>query len=140
MSTTTLSLEAPELRAALAARATKLAEASRPDLAVGEHRIDTTVTLRVQGTLRVGRPTITAQLNKVSPWILLGAALSKLNAVTVEAFVADVVQRLDAGQPVADEEATKASVERVLGSLRAMVKTERAGSVRFDGDVTAVEG
>ena len=92
----------------------------------------------MQGLLRVGRPTITAQLNKVSPWILLGAALSKLNAVTVEAFVADVVQRLDAGQPVADEEATKASVERVLGSLRAMVKTERAGSVRFDGDVTCV--
>ena len=39
---------------------------------------------------------------------------------------------------LADEEATKASVERALGSLRALVKQERAGSVRVDGTVTPV--
>ncbi len=127
--TTTLT---PATRIALA----KLFAASDDaPLTPGIHEVDDVVRLHVRAAIKVGNPTITTQISKVSPWILLGAALSKLNQTTLEAFVRDVVQRLDAGLPVADEDATKTAVECVLGQIRAATKIARAGSVRVQGEL-----
>jgi len=91
--TTSLNTLDPAVLALLGKQLTAAAKVSRKDLAVGTHSLDCDVTLRLDGTVKVGEVYTQRVVAKADPWALLATALSKLNGVTVKAIVAGALDK-----------------------------------------------
>lgn len=96
-----------------------LAEGLKPGL----YQIDSTV--RVYGTLKKGEPYTQRLAAKADPWKLLGLALNKLNATSIDAVVREALENTN-------EElgpAIKSEVDRALRQIVADTETEMSGRV-----------
>ena len=90
---------------------------------VGEHAVNFTV--QVSGTVKKGEDYEQEAVAKADPWLLLAAALSKLNGVTVDALVREAL--------TADEalvEGLKAKAADAIQAIKAPTK------MRFNGKIT----
>ncbi len=65
--------------------------ATRVDMPVGDNDVDELVTLHVNGTTRCGDDYDQPIVAKADPWLLLAAALSHLNGVTVESLTREAL-------------------------------------------------
>lgn len=91
-------------------------------LTVGVHTVDFTV--RVKGTITKGEDYEQDIVAKADPWLLLAAALSKLNGVTVDALVREAVS--------ADEaliDGLKAKAADAIQAMKVPTKTKCNGKV-----------
>jgi len=90
MNTVTLETMTPAQLVALgkAVKDAQLKKASGA-LTVGTHEVDFTV--HVTGSLKRGEDFEQNVVAKADPWLLLGAALSKLNGVTVDSLVREAL-------------------------------------------------
>jgi len=98
------------------------ARAAGTALAPGLHEVD--VTVRVRGTVRRGEDFEQRIVAKADPWTLLGAALSRLNGVTVAALVRDAVSTdPDLAKQI------KAQADAALAEIKAPTFTPCRGKV-----------
>ena len=88
MSLTTLN---PATIAALQKALTAAKSATRADLPVGDNEVDEVVLLHVGGTTRCGEDYEQSIVAKADPWLLLAAALSHLNGVTVDSLIREAL-------------------------------------------------
>lgn len=65
-------------------------KAASSDLTPGEYEVDMVV--RIQGKITKGEDYTQQIVEKAEPWLLIAAALSKLNGVTIESLVAEATQ------------------------------------------------
>lgn len=128
----------PEVVLALAKMLTEKVVSDARDLVGDGHAYDVEATIHVRGTVSVGEATMTKQVNRLNPYILMQVALSKLNGVSVESFVAEVMA-LQAknveGKESAEFLAIKASVSSAMEKLTAGVTQRRRGGVSFEGEI-----
>jgi hypothetical protein len=128
----------PEVILALAKMLTEKVVSDARDLVGDGHAYDVEATIHVRGTVSVGEATMTKQVNRLNPYILMQVALSKLNGVSVESFVAEVMalqaKNVD-GKESAEFLAIKASVSSAMEKLTAGVTQPRRGAVSFDGEI-----
>lgn len=92
-------------------------------LPTGLYQIDTTV--RVYGTLKKGDPYTQRLAAKADPWKLLGLALNKLNAASIDAVVREALESTneDLGPAI------KVEVDRAIRKVVADTETTIAGRV-----------
>jgi hypothetical protein len=128
----------PEVVLALAKMLTEKVVSDARDLVGDGHAYDVEATIHVRGTVSVGEATMTKQVNRLNPYILMQVALSKLNGVSVESFVAEVMalqaKNVD-GKESAEFLAIKASVSSAMEKLTAGVTQRRRGGVSFEGEI-----
>lgn len=91
-------------------------------VAVGEYPVDFVV--RVTGSIKKGEDYDSQIVAKADPWLLLAAALSKLNGVTVDALVREAL--------TADEaliEGLKAKAADAIQAVKGPTNTRCAGKI-----------
>ncbi len=134
----TISPMRPEVVLALAKMLTDKVVDDARDLIAEGHAYDVEAVIHVRGMLSVGEATLTKQVNKLNPYVLMQVALSKLNGVSVESFVEEVLAlqaRNIPGKETPEFVAIKLSVSAAMEKLTAGVTQRRRGAVAFDGDV-----
>ena len=109
---------------------------AREAAAPGVHHVNLTV--RIEGTVKVGKPVTTTLPMAADPWGLLALALSKLNSATVDSLVLEHETRLAAGEKV-DTEAVKATATEALRRLKATRTTTRNGAATAALEVTVLK-
>lgn len=99
-----------------------VAKAAGADVTAGEYPVDFVV--RVSGSIKKGEDYDSEIVAKADPWLLLAAALSKLNGVTVDALVREAL--------TADEalvEGLKAKAADAIAAVKGPTKTRCAGKI-----------
>lgn len=131
----------PEVVLALSKMLTKKVVGDARALVKDGEAFDVEAVLHVRGTVSVGEATMTKQVNKLNPYILMQLALSKLNGVTIDSFVAEVMALQAKLEDEDDDDESsplflfKEQVKEAMGKLTAGVTQRRNGPVTFDGDV-----
>jgi hypothetical protein len=118
---------------ALAKVVGEAASAARDNLAVGDHAVDSRVTIDVAGLVRVGADFDQRIVAKADPWLLLGVALSHLNGVTVESIVEEALNTELSGKDI------KAKADAAIAAVKAPTVTACKGKVttKVTGSVVA---
>ena len=121
-------IEVKAVAALVSADAAREAAAAVP---VGTHAID--LTLHITGTLTKGEDYDSRKVEKADPWLLLAAALSHLNGITVdsivkEALTADLelVESLKKTAAIAIEKIKAPTVGRENGKVTVKISAVRA--------------
>ncbi len=129
----------PEVTLVLAKMLTDTVISNARDLAGDGVAYDVEATIHVRGLLSIGEATMTKQVNKLNPIVLLQLALSKLNGVTIESFVKEA---LEMQKRIASEDKEpaemvefKEKVSEAMDKLTAGLKQRRRGGVSFEGEV-----
>lgn len=97
----------------------------------GEYSVDFTV--RVTGSIKKGEDYDAEIVAKVDPWLLLAAALSHLNGVTVDSIVREA---LTADEALVD--GLKAKAADAIAAVKAPTKTRCNGKITTKLAVTPV--
>lgn len=113
----------------LSKQAAAAAKATRKALPVGEHALDCEVTLRLDGTVKVGEVYTQRIVAKADPWLLVAVALSKLNGVTVDAIVRE---SLDLSED--DATAIKDKAQEAIVDIKAATVKSCNGKVTTSKD------
>jgi len=121
-----------EVLAVAKAVAEKTARGASTGLPVGEHAVD--VTVRITGTLTRGADYDQRIVEKADPWALLGAALSRLNGVTVASLVRETL-----GSDAEGLKRIKAQADAAMAEVKAPTMTRCNGKITTDLEVVAVE-
>jgi hypothetical protein len=118
----------------------------REDIRAGDHKVDLTLTVRVQGELRVGEDNTVQQVNTLKPWTLCKLLADKVSASVLEdcitmALAASKAGRIGREEPAvvameAEADSLKARVEAVFQQAGQTVTKTRKGSVRLHGEVS----
>jgi hypothetical protein len=95
--------------------------------------VDVDATIRITGTVQVGKSCMATQTNKLCPWKLALAAINRLNGASIAALVREA-----AGLDDATAKPFKAKVAEAAGALLGTVKQMRAAPVSFIGTVEEV--
>ena len=98
---------------------------ARPDLAPGVHEVDETITIHVNGDLKVSEDYETRLTRKVDFAALMCVAMSKLNAVSI-ATVLREAQTLDPDELEMFKDAAKVAMEELTEPTRSTCR----GAVR----------
>lgn len=106
-------------------------KAAASKIAAGEYAVDFTV--RVKGTLKKGEEYDQEIVAKANPWLLLAAALSKLNGVTVDSLVREA---LTADEALVDGLKVKAA--EAIEAVKGKTLTKCAGKITTKLVVTTV--
>lgn len=111
----------------------------RSDLQPGQHPVD--VTVRIRGTLKVGRDSDGATSVTPSANELLAVVLSKLNAVTREKILRELPNEFEAnGNQMPEVETSLVDAAAgMLSRLRRKVDQHRKGAVTGEFQIEAVE-
>jgi len=128
MTPTMTSAETVAAAKAVTSAAMKRASTS---LTVGEHAVD--VIVRVSGTVKRGEDYQQRIVAKADPWLLLAAALSKTNGVTVEALVREALASN------LDSKAVKAQADKAMEAVKGVTMTPCNGKVTTSLSIEKVE-
>jgi hypothetical protein len=131
MSVAITELEDAEAVALAKAIASKVTKAAQTTLSPGPHEVDFTV--RIKGELNRGEDYEQKIVAKADPWLLLAAALSHLNDVTVESLVREAL--------LADKELVKSIKEgasEAIQAIKAPTTSTCNGKVTTSLEVTKV--
>lgn len=99
--------------------AKEMAEANK-ELVAGEYDVD--FTLRVKGTIKRGENYTQQVSAKADPWLLLGAALSHLNSVTIDSIVREALE-----QDPELVDSLKAKAAEAIAQIKGTTETECNG-------------
>lgn len=128
---TTRTLESVEIVALGKAVKDAVLKEAGAGVKAGEYPIGFTV--RIGGTIKKGEDYSQELVSRADPWLLLAAALSKLNGVTVDALVREAM--------TADEaliEGLKAKAAEAIQQIKGTTKSICAGKITTKLTVTPV--
>ncbi len=133
----------PEIILTLAKMLTEKVISDARDLAGDGTAYDVEATIYVRGLLSIGQATMTKQVNKLNPYVLLQLALAKLNGVTIESFVAEALEMQRRAEEEDKEPAEmvefKKKVSDAMNKLTAGLTQRRRGAVTYEGEVVLAE-
>jgi len=101
------------------------------EVAPGDYPVD--VTVRIVGGLKKGAPYRQRVAAAANPWRLLGLALSKLNASSVEALVREAVEApLEAVDDEAIKQRAKDAIETMVAATEREIEGRITAAVRWE--------
>lgn len=96
--------------------------------------------VHVRGTMSIAEATMTKQVNRLNPYVLMQVALSKLPSVKLEEFLKEALamqERMKDDEDAPEIVEIKERVTQAMARLTAGVLQRRRGAVSFDGEITA---
>ncbi len=118
---------------------------ARDQVTAGDHDVECVV--HVRGELHVDDDSMTQQINKLQPALLLKLAMDKLNKVSIDSLITEALEILEKSKAGEDKAETEPEglekfKKRTAAAWKRLAKAtaqRRRGAVVFEGDVTPAE-
>jgi hypothetical protein len=119
---------------------------ARDQITAGDHDVECIV--HVRGELHVDDDSMTQQINKLQPALLLKLAMDKLNKVSIDSLITEALEILEKSkaqgekQTEVEPEGLEKFKKRTAAAWKRLAKAtsqRRRGAVVFEGDITPAE-